>query len=101
MSARFQAFLLIISAFLLLLSARAQSLGSVSGTPNNVTKMQREWLVAGKVKSARALWLPGQDTVTINGDGKMLRNTHAYSDSNIFNVDSASPKEAHEPAATA
>ena len=101
MSARFQAFLLFISDFLLPLPATAQSLGSVSGTPNNVTKMQREWLVAGKVKSARALWLPGQDTVTINGDGKMLRNTHAYSDSNIFNVDSASPKEAHEPAATA
>ena len=62
-------------------------------------------------KSPQALWLPGQVTVTINWDGKMLRNTHAYSDFKIFNVNSsekigapkaaaASPKGAHEPAAT-
>jgi tetratricopeptide (TPR) repeat protein len=62
-------------------------------------------------KSTQALWLPGQVTVTINWDGKTLRNTHAYSDFKIFNVNSsekigapkaaaASPNGAHEPAAT-
>ncbi len=38
-------------------------------------------------QSKQALWLPGQVTVTIDWDGKVLRNTHAYSDFKIFNVD--------------
>jgi hypothetical protein len=74
-------------------------LGSVSGTPNNVTMMQREWLAAGEVKSTHALWLPGQATVIFHGDSKTLRNSATHSDFTIFNVDSASPKETHEPAA--
>jgi hypothetical protein len=40
-------------------------------------------------QSKQALWLPGQVTVTIDWDGKVLRNTHAYSDFKIFNVESS------------
>jgi hypothetical protein len=32
------------------------------------------------------LWLPEQVMVTINWNGKVLRNTHAYSDFKVFNV---------------
>jgi len=60
MRTRFQAFLLFISAFLLPLPAMAQGLGqpmtldqSLGSTPNNVSMMQREWLVAGKVKTVK------------------------------------------------
>jgi Tfp pilus assembly protein PilF len=35
------------------------------------------------------LWLPEQVTVTIDWNGKTLRNTHAYSDFKIFNVGSS------------
>jgi hypothetical protein len=35
------------------------------------------------------LWLPEQVTVTIDWNGKGLRNTHAYSDFKLFNVDAS------------
>jgi len=35
------------------------------------------------------LRLPGQVTVTIDWNGKVLRNTHAYSDFKIFNLGSS------------
>jgi len=34
-----------------------------------------------------ALWLPEEVTVTLDWNGKVLRNTHEYSDFKIFNVD--------------
>ncbi len=40
-------------------------------------------------KSQLALWLPAQVEVMIDWNGKVLRNTHAYSDFKIFNVDSS------------
>ncbi len=40
-------------------------------------------------KSQMALWLPAQVEVMIDWNGKVLRNTHAYSDFKIFNVDSS------------
>lgn len=57
------------------------------------------------------LWLPGQVTVTIDWNGKVLRNNHAYSDFKIFNVGSSekigkpkvatvSPKGSQNPTAT-
>ena len=36
-----------------------------------------------------ALWLPGQVTVTLDWNGKVLRNTHEYSDFKIFNVEAS------------
>jgi hypothetical protein len=36
-----------------------------------------------------SLWLPGQVTVTIDWNGKELRNTHEYSDFRIFNVEAS------------
>ena len=36
-----------------------------------------------------ALWLPEEVTVTLNWNGKVLRNTHEYSDFRIFNVDAS------------
>jgi hypothetical protein len=36
-----------------------------------------------------ALWLPGQVTVTIDWNGKVLRNTHEYSDFKLFNVEAS------------
>ena len=65
MRARFQAILLFISTFLLPLPAMAQSLADVAATPNNVTMMQREWLVAGKVKTVKGFPVRGA-AVTIN-----------------------------------
>jgi tetratricopeptide (TPR) repeat protein len=35
------------------------------------------------------VWLPEQVTVTIDWNGKELRNTHSYSDFSIFNVDAS------------
>ena len=47
-----------------------------------------------------ALWLPGQVTVTIDWNGKVLRNTHTYADFKVFNVDASEkigkPKAAAE-----
>jgi hypothetical protein len=47
-----------------------------------------------------ALWLPKEVTVTLDWNGKVLRNTHEYSDFKIFNVDAsekiARPKDAAE-----
>jgi len=44
-----------------------------------------------------ALWLPQEVSVTLNWNGKELRNTHDYSDFKIFNVDASEkigkPKE--------
>lgn len=34
-----------------------------------------------------AFWLPGQVTVTIDWNGRVLRNTHEYSDFKLFNVE--------------
>ena len=36
-----------------------------------------------------ALWLPEDVTVTLDWNGKVLRNTHEYSDFRIFNVDAS------------
>ena len=36
-----------------------------------------------------ALWLPEEVTVTLDWNGKVLRNTHEYSDFKIFNVDAS------------
>ncbi len=36
-----------------------------------------------------AFWLPGQVTVTIDWNGKELRNTHEYSDFKLFNVEAS------------
>jgi Tfp pilus assembly protein PilF len=36
-----------------------------------------------------AFWLPGQVTVTIDWNGKVLRNQHEYSDFKIFTVDAS------------
>jgi len=55
-----------------------------------------------------AFWLPGQVTVTIDWNGKELRNTHEYSDFKLFNVEAsekignpkvsaASPQVVQEP----
>jgi tetratricopeptide (TPR) repeat protein len=38
---------------------------------------------------AGALWLPEEVTVTLDWNGKVLRNTHHYSDFRIFNVDAS------------
>lgn len=57
------------------------------------------------------LWLPEQVTVTLDWNGKELRNTHQYSDFKVFNVDAsekigkpkdsaASSKEVQDPAVT-
>ena len=35
------------------------------------------------------LWLPEEVTVTLDWNGKVLRNTHEYSDFKIFNVDAS------------
>ena len=44
-----------------------------------------------------SLWLPQEVTVTLDWNGKVLRNTHEYSDFRIFNVDASEkigkPKE--------
>ena len=39
--------------------------------------------------SQTAVWLPSHVEVTIDWNGRMLRNTHAYSDFKIFNVDAS------------
>jgi len=36
-----------------------------------------------------AFWLPGEVTLTIDWNGKVLRNTHEYSDFKVFNVDAS------------
>jgi hypothetical protein len=36
-----------------------------------------------------ALWLPEDVTVTLDWNGKLLRNRHEYSDFKIFNVDAS------------
>jgi tetratricopeptide (TPR) repeat protein len=38
--------------------------------------------------ASRSFWLPGSVTVTMDWNGKGLRNRHAYSDFMVFNVDS-------------
>jgi hypothetical protein len=37
---------------------------------------------------AQSFWLPGEVTVTLDWNGKVLRNKHAYSEFLVFNVDS-------------
>ncbi|HMD84403.1 MAG TPA: hypothetical protein VKO18_06845 [Terriglobia bacterium] len=47
-----------------------------------------------------AFWLPEKVTLTLNWDGKLLRNQHEYSDFKIFNVDTSEkigrPKDSAE-----
>lgn len=49
-----------------------------------------------------ALWLPQEVTVTLDWNGKVLRNTHEYSDFKIFKVDASEkigkPKESAQSA---
>ena len=35
---------------------------------------------------AEAFWLPREVTVSVDWNGKIMRNTHAYSDFKLFNV---------------
>ncbi len=38
-------------------------------------------------RTTKKLWLPKQVTVTLNWEGKVLRNTHLYSDFELFSVE--------------
>ncbi len=53
-------------------------------------------------KLAKAFWLPRDVTVTVNWNGKKLRNEHQYSDFELFNVQHSekvkNPKPAKTPA---
>ena len=52
-----------------------------------------------------AFWLPASVTVTLGWNGRQLRNTHAYSDYKVFNVDATEkigkPKASAQPPARA
>ena len=69
MRVRFQAILLLVSAFLLAFSLTARGQGGLAqsmGTlQDNVNEMQREWLVAGRVKTVKGMPVRGA-VVTIS-----------------------------------
>jgi hypothetical protein len=76
-------------------------------TPLPVVKLQAETteIEFGEVhfkrivkRIAEGFWLPAEVTVTLDWEGRVLRNRHEYSDFAVFNVDAmqkiAKPKDA-------
>jgi hypothetical protein len=46
------------------------------------------------IQSPLTVWLPREVTVTVEWNGRLLRNTHTYSEFKLFNVESSQKQKA-------